>query len=97
MTCGESNPNTVFFELEQRQEVPNSRGLCNYFAKCKGCERSGSIEFLEGTQQNYTDQGGEWKSIAHFECRGIEIEEFVPHTSFTALAAKSDTTWGNQG
>ena len=96
-SCGEIGDNIIYFNLVEKQQIQGSRGTASYIAKCKGCERSGNIDFIEGSLGQYNDQNGQWQTVAKFECRGMEPCEFFPGTGFSALSSASDTVFGTQG
>ena len=77
--------------------MQGSKGLANYISKCKSCDRTSSIEFIDGSLKAYEDQNGQFQTIAIFECRGMEPCEFFPGNSFSAASAVSENVWGSAG
>ena len=69
--------NVIYFNLIEKEKVEGSRGEANYIAKCKMCEQRGYIEYCNNSWSTYT-KSEEFQTIAVFECRNIEIVEFVP-------------------
>ena len=74
--------------------MPGSKGLANFIQKCKLCERTGNIDFIESSLKPYKDQNGDFQTIASFECRGIELIEFFPGSGFVALTETSEQEVG---
>ena len=65
--------------------------------KCKSCERTGNIDYIDNSLNKYDDQSEGWQTIVRFECRGLEPCEFFPGTGFSALSSVSETVFGTQG
>ena len=79
--------NIIYFNLVERQDMQNSRGQASFIAKCKNCERTGNIDYIDNSLGKYDDQNQQWQTLARFECRGLEPCEFFPGTGFSALAS----------
>ena len=103
-TCQEES-GIIFFNLVDKVEMEGSRGTANYIAKCKGCKRPGSIDYCKNSLRPYEFyyidnkveyKNEEWQPIATFECRGAELIEFFPGTSFSGRGLK-DTPFGTAG
>lgn len=92
-TCHEQSPNPVWFVPDQIQDMQNSKGQCNLQYKCKGCDRSGTIEFIQKSEKLYS-ASEEWGDLASFECRGLEPVQFFPGDNFTAMGIESETMFG---
>lgn len=93
--CKEQNPNKVHFKLSDLLEMQGSRGLATYIYKCKFCECVSSLEYLKNSWSAYTEKDNEkWKTIAAFDCRGMELVHFFQGTDWTAEASLSDQTFG---
>ena len=73
--------------------MEKSRGEAHFIMKCKNCERTSSIEYV-GKHASYTDQNESFKTIAQFECRGMEFTEFHPEKSVTAKSSVSEAVFG---
>ena len=97
INCQEVNDNVQYFNLVEKKEIQGSRGLASYIAKCKNCDRTGNIDYIEGSVSKYEDQNSQFATIATFECRGMEPVEFFPGQEFSALSAVSETVFGTQG
>ena len=96
--CQTENENIIYFDLLTKVELQNSRAVASFVYKCKNCERTGNIDYLDGSLDKYMAEHSEnWHTIATFECRGLEPIEFHPGTSFTALSSASDTVFGAEG
>eukprot|EP00347_Sterkiella_histriomuscorum_P007398 403349077 len=87
--CNEQHPNTIYFNLQEIKDIADSRSRANYYAKCNFCKRQGNILFLENSFKRY-EKSEEFQSVAKFECRGIEILEFIPNGNFVATSTVSD-------
>lgn len=95
-SCNEVHENVISFKLTELQELPGSKGLATYAAKCKMCNRSGNIEYCKNTWSEYTEQSNEeWKTIATFECRGMDLCEFMIGNDWCAQSNKSDSVFGH--
>ena len=57
------------------------------------CDRTGSIEYV-GKHAPYSDQNENWQTIALFECRGYEFDEFFPERGFNAQSNVSEAMFG---
>ena len=73
------------------------QGTASYNAKCKNCDLTGNFDFVENSLSYYDDQNGDWKTIAIFECRGLEPCEFFPGMGFSAASSVSETVFGEEG
>ena len=93
-SCGEEHENMIYFNLVEKQAMEKSRGEAHFIQKCKNCERTSSIEYV-GKHAAYTDQNENFKTIAQFECRGMEFTEFFPEKSVTAKSSFNDTVFGD--
>ena len=60
------------------------------------CDRTGNIEYVEGSLKPYTDQNAAFKTIAVFECRGLELHQFFPGNNFNAKSLISDAIFGQE-
>ncbi|CDW71123.1 UNKNOWN [Stylonychia lemnae] len=90
--CNEQHPNTIYFNLQEIKDIENARGKANYYSKCSYCKREGTILFLESSFQTY-NSSEKYQTVAKFECRGLEILEFVPNGHFHAQSTASEETF----
>ena len=81
--CNEVTETPIYFIPNMVQDLQGSKGQANYVAKCKLCERTSSIEFIQSSYKAYS-LNEEWGDVATFECRGWEPVEFFPGDRFTA-------------
>jgi hypothetical protein len=91
--CQEESEKVQSFIPAQVQDMPGSRGEANYVAKCKLCERTGSILYCVNTHKKY-NSNEEWQDVATFECRGLDIFEFFPGDHFVAVGEESEMVFG---
>eukprot|EP01134_Creolimax_fragrantissima_P000981 CFRG0981T1 len=92
-SCGEENKHWVYIEEDQIVEIPGSRGgEANLVIKCELCSRSNSISIVEKSVKPYMfEDAGSFKTIAAFECRGVEAVDFSPRVGFKAKGKDSGT------
>ena len=95
--CQTEMDNIIYFNLVERQDIQGSRGQASFIAKCKNCERTGNIDYIDNSHNKYEDQNEQWQTIARFECRGLEPCEFFPGTGFSAISSASVTVYGTEG
>ena len=79
----------MFFNLIEKQKIEGSRGEANFIAKCKLCERPGNVEFVPNSWNTYT-KSEQWQTICKFECRNIELVEFIPGNEMKAHGTEND-------
>ena len=70
--------------------MDKGRSMANFIAKCKFCERKGSISFID-THPYLMEKNEEPQKFASFECRGWDIIDFVPKSGFYCRSTESDT------
>jgi len=63
--------------------------------KCKGCDRTNNIEYIENTLHPYSSENESWETIASFDCRGWEFTAFHPGNSFGCKGIESGTLFGS--
>eukprot|EP00761_Pharyngomonas_kirbyi_P000412 gb/GECH01000412.1/.p1 GENE.gb/GECH01000412.1/~~gb/GECH01000412.1/.p1 ORF type:complete len:159 (+),score=33.22 gb/GECH01000412.1/:1-477(+) len=80
--CQEACDNVVYFKSTDEHDMPGSRGTTNFLYKCKLCERRGSIDVTPEKEPSFN--GEEFSTLATFECRGLDISEWVPTDGLTA-------------
>ena len=81
--CNELHPNTIYFNLTELREVPDSKAEAHYYAKCSLCKREQTILYIADSQKAYVNSGT-WQTIARFECRGAELVEFKAGNGWVA-------------
>ena len=75
--CGTEHGKTVAAEAGKTSAMPGSRGEAHIVFKCKQCERTSSIEWIEGAKKGVKVDGAVRATdvttrVAAFECRGLE-------------------------
>ncbi|ANQ10058.1 Uncharacterized protein PCOAH_00040760 [Plasmodium coatneyi] len=65
-------------------EIPNSRGTANFLLKWTEYPKYSTINFVKTKNGCCYDSGADndWRDFATFECRGIELVDFLPHGNF---------------
>ena len=79
----------MFFNLMEKQKIEGSRGEANFIAKCKLCERPGNVEYIPNSCAPYK-KSEQWQTIAKFECRNIELVQFVAGNQMKATGTEND-------
>ncbi|CAC9699121.1 conserved protein, unknown function [Plasmodium reichenowi] len=65
-------------------EIPNSRGTANFMIKWTEYPKYSTINFVNTKNScSYEEvNNNEWRDFASFECRGIELIDFIPSNNF---------------
>ena len=74
--CNEEAENIIYFNLVEKAKIEGSRGEANFIHKCKMCDRVGNVEYCKNSLKFYT-KSEQFQTIASFECRNIELVEFI--------------------
>ncbi len=100
MTCGEISENPIYFNFVEKMEKSGSKGEANFIGKCKFCNRTSSIEYINNSLKTYDAENSEkFVPLAQFECRwsekilkkrGWELNKFIPRSGWKAKSTKSD-------
>ncbi|XP_048457668.1 CXXC motif containing zinc binding protein isoform X2 [Rhincodon typus] len=78
--------------LKSSVPLKGGRGSASMIQKCKLCSRENSIDILKDTIKPYNaDDSEKFKTIVHFECRGLEPVDFQPQAGFAAEGTESGT------
>ena len=89
--CGAPHSKTVFFDANDLQEIPGSKGYCNFLVNCKTCNNNIRINVRE---KSYAPidclSGNTTAKLAGFECRGCELEKWYPEEGFYVIAEDSE-------
>lgn len=76
-------------------DLDNSRGQANFVIKFPDSKKQASVVFehVKGlTTKGVIRASEEWTPVMGFECRGLELEKFVPTKGVTITSA-SGTVW----
>uniref|UniRef100_UPI00398F19CE CXXC motif containing zinc binding protein isoform X2 n=1 Tax=Pristiophorus japonicus TaxID=55135 RepID=UPI00398F19CE len=93
--CGEVSDKWQYITLMDSVPLKGGRGSASMIQKCKLCSRENSIDILKDTITPYNAEDSEkFKTIVHFECRGLEPVDFQPQAGFAAEGAESGTQFG---
>lgn len=86
-SCRERHDKPVTFDRYEISEIHGSRGEANLNIKCKFCGKSGNVSVV-GPLNKYTSEDDKPKVMATFDCRGVDLAEFVPQGTFQAIGEK---------
>ncbi|XP_069794576.1 CXXC motif containing zinc binding protein isoform X2 [Narcine bancroftii] len=90
--CGEVSDKWQYVTLMNSAPLKGGRGSANMIQRCKLCSRENSIDILKDTIKPYNAEDSErFKTIVHFECRGLEPVDFQPQAGFAAEGTESGT------
>jgi hypothetical protein len=77
LNCGETSEKWHGVTESDTFQTKTGKSETHYLAKCKLCGRENSLDIIEGSNDKYTNEDQEkFKTIAIFDCRGIEPIEF---------------------
>ena len=82
--CSEEHANPIYFNLVEIKDLEDSKSRANYYAKCSFCKREQTVLYLENSFKEY-EKSEQWQGVAKFDCRGVELVEFLPGNSFLAM------------
>lgn len=87
--CHERHPNAVGFNAHEEHQLANSRGSSNFAMKCKSCGKEGNVSVVDAPSKFgvFDVEKNDRKHPARlvsFDCRGINLVEFVPDGEFWA-------------
>lgn len=91
--CQEST--NVIVDLSDLQQIPNSRGEAHTVQKCRLCERVFTIKILPSLFEYTQSMSGEFISVAVFECRGVELLEWIFHPTVAEFVATAGNNNGS--
>merc|ERR1711988_1583990 len=92
LNCGEETKSWVYLCLLESQPIKGSRGSANFVSKCKLCGRENCVDIVKDTYAEYNaEDSNQLKTIAVFDCRGLEPTDFSPRTGFCCEGAESST------
>lgn len=75
--CNELFSHIEYITVNERIDIPDSRGTANLVQKCKFCSCRGTILLDADTRKPYTsDKVNEYQPLIVMECRGIEPVDF---------------------
>ncbi|CAD2098104.1 hypothetical protein YYG_03235 [Plasmodium vinckei petteri] len=73
----------ITFSKNDQLAIPNSRGTANFLVKWTEYPKYSTINFVNTKKScSYDSASNEWQDFATFECRGIELAEFIPSGDF---------------
>ncbi|VDP43567.1 unnamed protein product [Schistosoma curassoni] len=80
--------------LKEKTPIQDSRGDANLVIRCKFCKRVSNADIIPGSILPYSlDDSGHFKTIAKFDCRGLEFTEFSPRCGWSASSVNSDAVF----
>uniref|UniRef100_A0A4W3J4S4 CXXC motif containing zinc binding protein n=1 Tax=Callorhinchus milii TaxID=7868 RepID=A0A4W3J4S4_CALMI len=90
--CREASDKWQYISLMESVPLKGGRSSASMVQKCKLCSRENSIDILRDTIKPYNTEDSErFKTVVHFECRGLEPVDFQPQGGFIAEGAESGT------
>ncbi|RXG67181.1 hypothetical protein Avbf_01247 [Armadillidium vulgare] len=95
-SCSEVSEKWQFISADEKIEMQGSRGVCNYQAKCKLCNRISSLDVCLQQKGKYTaDDVPNFKTVIAFECRGLSICDFQFGEGWKCKGVESKTVFEN--
>ncbi|CAH8864215.1 unnamed protein product [Trichobilharzia szidati] len=95
-SCGEVTNDYVYLCSLERTPLHDSRGDANLVIRCKFCSRVSNADLVPGSIASYQcEDSGQFKTIAKFDCRGLEFIEFSPRVGWSASGVNSDTVFND--
>lgn len=87
--CGEVPDHWQHITLAEEHEVKGGRGHANAVIRCKLCGRENSCDVVRESVREYGagDSGG-FRTVAEFDCRGMEPVEFSLRDGWSARGYK---------
>ncbi|CAN1161742.1 CXXC motif containing zinc binding protein [Linum perenne] len=79
-SCGEVSQKETCVVLEEKVQLPSSKGTANLVQKCKFCGREGNVSMIPGKGKPLTQESseaGKYVPLMMFDCRGYEPEGFL--------------------
>mmetsp|Transcript_10591 Transcript_10591/g.17680 ORF Transcript_10591/g.17680 Transcript_10591/m.17680 type:complete len:162 (-) Transcript_10591:8-493(-) len=88
--CGEVSDKFITVDRTNEETPPGSRGSVNVVYCCKLCKRKHtlSVDSVSGALTKEDSDSGKFATIATFECRGVDIEEFEPRDGWQCEGAE---------
>jgi len=88
-SCGQVPEHWQYVTQSESQPLKGGRGQANAVIKCKFCGRENSIDIVAESLASYDHaDGGRFKTIVAFDCRGLEPVDFSPRNGWTCLGFK---------
>merc|ERR1712179_353084 len=89
--CGETPEHWQYICATESHPLKGGRGEASCVMKCKLCARENSIDILTDSVEayNYSDNL-KFKTIAAFDCRGLEPVDFSPRNGWKLKGYKED-------
>lgn len=94
--CHEEHPNEIAFNAYETKPLANSRGEANFAMKCKMCGKEGNVNVVDppnklGVFDTDKNDSKHPARLVTFDCRGVDLVEFVPKGEFYAIGDESNT------
>lgn len=94
--CGEiSDKWHVVTESERTQQSSRTPDGFNFYMKCKMCSRENTLDIIENCHYNVEEESGKFKTIAIFDCRGLEPTEFSPRQGWIVKSSENGQVFEN--
>lgn len=89
-SCGEIPDHWQHVTLEEHHPLKGGRGDANIVIKCKLCGRENSCSIIEEETKPYLESdNNQFKTVAVFDCRGMEPVEFDPRDGWKVKGFKN--------
>ncbi|CAN1219173.1 CXXC motif containing zinc binding protein [Linum perenne] len=91
-SCGEVSQKETCVVLEEKVQLPSSKGTANLVQKCKFCGREGNVSMIPGKGKPLTQESseaGKYVPLMMFDCRGYEPEGFLFGSGWIAQSVSS--------
>ncbi|XP_066591948.1 CXXC motif containing zinc binding protein [Prorops nasuta] len=90
--CGEISKKWNYVLLNEFTNAQRGNAVNHFVSKCKLCSRENTMTILEDSIQNYTSEDdGKFKTVATFDCRGIEPCDFSAREGWIAQTIDGGT------
>ncbi|CAG0903345.1 unnamed protein product [Darwinula stevensoni] len=89
--CGEAPDHWQYVTLLESSPLKGGRGHASFVSKCKLCSRESSIDIIPDSIGKYSSDDEGFKSVVHFDCRGLEPVDFDARVGWVAEGTDTGT------
>lgn len=89
--CGEKTKKWNYVSLNESTPAQRGNAVNHFVNKCKLCARENSMTILEDSIKPYVADGSEFQTIAIFDCRGLEPNDFWAKEGWIVKATDNGT------
>ncbi|CCU82291.1 DUF866 domain-containing protein/DUF866 domain-containing protein [Blumeria hordei DH14] len=90
-SCRDVHSNAVNISRFEANQMSGSRGEANFVWKCKSCKRESSATILAPPIAYQQGSPPQRQKVLEFDCRGLELVEFIPEGDWLATGTESST------